>query len=191
MGGVVIGRRSAETDLLLFRKDFGGSISPKAAWNILVFGAPTLALRMERQQASAMRVAETLELHPAVKFVRYPGLDSFPQIDLARRQMRDIDGNFAPGAMLYFELEGEQDEAYERAKRVMNHLAENSLAITLAVSLGQIRTLIEHPASMTHSSLSSEDQAAAGIAPGGIRMSVGIEDVRDILADLEDALAAV
>jgi len=188
MGGAVIGPRSAETDLLLFRKDFGGSISPKAAWAILAFGLPTLALRMEREQASAQRVAEFLELHPKVSRVLYPGLDSFPQSELAQRQMRDIDGNFAPGSLLYFEMEGEPEEAYERAVRVVNHIAENALDITLAVSLGQIRTLIEHPASMTHSSIPAEAQVEAGIHPGGLRMSLGIEDVRDILQDLEDAL---
>ncbi|MER3465910.1 MAG: hypothetical protein C4340_01530 [Armatimonadota bacterium] len=75
-----------------------------------------------------------------------------------------------------------------RAVRVVNHIAENALDITLAVSLGQIRTLIEHPASMTHSSIPPEAQMEAGIHPGGLRMSLGIEDVRDILQDLEDAL---
>ncbi|MEM4409271.1 MAG: PLP-dependent aspartate aminotransferase family protein, partial [Candidatus Caldarchaeum sp.] len=96
MGGAVIGPRARETDLLLFRKDFGGSLSPKAAWEILVYGLPTLALRVERQEASARRIAEFLQLHPKVKLVRYPGLDDFPQAELAQKQMRDIDGNFAP-----------------------------------------------------------------------------------------------
>lgn len=188
MGGAVIGPRSSETDLLLWRKNFGGSLSPKAAWDILAFGIPTLALRVERQQQNAMRVAEFLELHPKVQMVRYPGLDSFPQKELACMQMRDIDGNFAPGSMIYFELGGSLSESYERAVKVIDHIAANSLSITLAVSLGQIRTLVEHPASMTHSSVPPEAQVAAGIAPGGIRMSLGIEDVRDILADLEEAL---
>lgn len=188
MGGAVIGPRRSETDLLLFRKDFGGALSPKAAWDVLAFGIPTLALRVERQQLNAMRVAEFLELHPNVAKVRYPGLDSFPQKDLACQQMRDIDGNFAPGSMIYFEMAGSPAESYERAKRVANYIAANALSITLAVSLGQIRTLIEHPASMTHSAIPPEAQLDAGIAPGGLRMSLGIEDVRDILADLEEAL---
>lgn len=190
MGGAVIGPRARETDLLLFRKDFGGSLSPKAAWEILVYGLPTLALRVERQEASARRIAEFLQLHPKVKLVRYPGLDDFPQAELAQKQMRDIDGNFAPGSMIYFEVQGEGEEAYERAVKVINHLADNALSVTLAVSLGQIRTLVQHPASMTHSAIPAEAQAAAGIAPGGIRLSVGIEDVRDILGDLEAALGA-
>ncbi|MCH8274098.1 MAG: aminotransferase class I/II-fold pyridoxal phosphate-dependent enzyme [Armatimonadetes bacterium] len=188
MGGAVIGPRAKETDLLLFRKDFGGSISPKTAWQILVYGLPTLALRMECQQASAQRIAEFLEPHPLVSRVRYPGLDSFPQSDLARKQMRDVDGNFAPGSMVYFEMEGGPDEAYCRAVKLMNRLAEHALSVTMAVSLGQIRTLVSHPASMTHSAIPPEDQERAGILPGGVRLSVGIEDVRDIFGDLEDAL---
>lgn len=188
MGGAVIGPRSKETDLLLFRKDFGGSISPRAAWEILAYGLPTLALRVERQQQSATLIAEFLSLHQKIKLVRYPGLDTFPQSDLAKKQMRDIDGNFAPGSMVYFEVVGEGEEALNRAKRVIDSLARNALSVTLAVSLGNIRTLIEHPASMTHGAIPVEDQQRAGIAPGGIRLSVGIEDVRDILWDLEQAL---
>jgi cystathionine beta-lyase/cystathionine gamma-synthase len=191
MGGAVIGPRNKETDLLLFRKDFGGALSPKAAWDVLAFGIPTLALRVERQQHNAMRVAEFLEIHANVATVRYPGLDSFPQKDLACQQMRDIDGNFAPGSMIYFEMAGSPTESYERAKKVANHIAANALSITLAVSLGQIRTLIEHPASMTHSAVPPEAQLEAGIAPGGLRLSLGIEDARDILGDLEEALASV
>jgi cystathionine beta-lyase/cystathionine gamma-synthase len=190
MGGAVIGPRSRETDLLLWRKNFGGTLSPKAAWEVLTFGLPTLSLRLERQQANASRVADFLDLHPKVKAVRFPGLDSFPQRELACLQMRDIDGNFAPGSMIYFEMAGGPEESYRRAVNVINHLACEALSITLAVSLGQIRTLVEHPASMTHSAVPPEAQAEAGIAPGGIRLSMGIEDVRDVLADLEAALEA-
>lgn len=190
MGGVVIGPSTSETDLLLYRKDFGGSLSPDAAWHILTYGVPTLSLRMERQEESAMRIAEFLELHPKVEAVHYPGLDSFPQKALAHRQMRDIDGDFAPGSMIYFELKGKPEEAYKRAVKCIDHLASSALSITLAVSLGQIRSLVEHPASMTHSAIPPDAQIKAGIAPGGIRLSVGLEDVRDILRDLEEALAA-
>lgn len=191
MGGAVVGPRSAETDLLLFRKDYGGSIAPDTAWHILVYGLPTLSTRLERQQENAGRIAEFLDLHHRVKKVYYPGLDSFGQKSLAQKQMRDIDGDFAPGAMIYFEVEGSPEEAYENAKRVCNRIAENALSVTLAVSLGQIRSLIEHPASMTHSGIPPEAQERAGIHPGGIRLSVGIEDVRDILSDLESALESV
>lgn len=188
MGGAVIGPRSKETDLLLFRKDFGGSLSPKAAWQILVYGIPTLALRVEKQQQIAVQVAEFLKKQEKVSIVRFPGLAEYPQRKLAEKQMRDFDGNFAPGSMIYFELAGNAEESYSRAKKLVNRLAEKSLSITLAVSLGQIRTLVEHPASMTHSAIPPEAQAIAGISPGGVRLSMGIEDVRDILADLQDAL---
>jgi methionine-gamma-lyase len=188
MGGAVIGPREAETDLLLYRKDFGGSLAPDTAWHIMVYGLPTLALRLESQMASARAVANYLEAHPKVAKVHYPGLDRFPQRALAESQMRDPDGNFAPGALIFFEMEGDDAEAYERAKRLMNVLAESSFAITLAVSLGQIRSLVEHPASMTHSALSPETQREAGIVPGGVRLSLGVEDVRDIIGDLERAL---
>lgn len=188
MGGVVIGPKSAETNLLLYRKDFGGSLSPDAAWHILTYGIPTLAVRMERQQTSATRVAEFLDLNSKVARVAYPGLDSFPQKALAHTQMRDIDGDFAPGAMIYFEIIGTPQESYERAVKLINYIAQNSLSITLAVSLGQIRSLIEHPASMTHAVVPPDDQLKAGISPGGVRLSLGLEDVRDILRDLEEAL---
>jgi len=188
MGGVVVGPKSAETSLLLYRKDFGGSLSPDAAWHILTYGIPTLAVRMERQQISATRVAEFLDVNSKVARVAYPGLDSFPQKSLAHTQMRDIDGDFAPGAMIYFEIAGTPQQSFERAKKLINHIAQNSLSITLAVSLGQIRSLIEHPASMTHAVVPPEDQIKAGISPGGVRLSLGLEDVRDILRDLEEAL---
>ncbi|MCH7540121.1 MAG: PLP-dependent transferase [Proteobacteria bacterium] len=191
MGGVVVGPRSAETELLLYRKDFGGSIAPDAAWHILTYGVPTLAMRLEHQQKAAQRIAEFLHGHPKVQRVCYPGLDSFEQRELAVKQMRDIDGNFSPGALIYFVLDGDHDAAYKSAVKVSNHVAGNALSITLAVSLGQIRTLMEHPSSMTHSGIPFDEQIASGMHPGGIRLSIGIEDVRDILADLEAALETV
>lgn len=191
MGGAVVGPNRFETDLLLYRKDFGGSMAPDPAWHILVYGIPTLALRMERQQDSAMKIAEFLESHPAVAKVSYPGLESFEQSELAVRQLRDIDGEFAPGVMIFFELKGDASKSHRSAMKVCDHLAANALSVTLAVSLGQIRTLVEHPASMTHSAIPPEAQMSAGIVPGGIRLSVGLEDWRDIVKDLEEALASV
>lgn len=190
MGGAVIGPSRKETDLLMYRKDFGGSLSPQSAWQVLTYGLPTLAVRMEHQQGLAQSVAEYLWVHPKVARVHYPGLECFPQPELAHKQLRDIDGNFAPGSLLYFELKGEPQEAYDRAVRVIDWLAANSLAVTMSVSLGQIRTLAEHPASMTHAAMSPEDQVRAGISPGAIRLSMGLEDLRDILRDLERALDA-
>lgn len=191
MGGVVIGSRKAETDLLVYRKDCGGSIAPDAAWHILVYGIPSLAMRLGLQQVSTLQIAQFLEKHEKVKRVRYPGLESFEQSELARKQMTDFDGQFAPGAMIYFELAGEDEVAYANSVKFCNTVADEALSVTLAVSLGQIRTLIEHPASMTHAMIPPDEQREVGIDPGGIRLSVGSEDVRDILRDLEHALESV
>ncbi|HEY7914291.1 MAG TPA: aminotransferase class I/II-fold pyridoxal phosphate-dependent enzyme [Blastocatellia bacterium] len=188
MGGVWIGPQLLEPDVLLFRKDFGGSLNPHSAWQTLVHGLPTLALRSRHQMQTAMKVAHFLESHPAVEMVHYPGLHSHPQRAIAHRQMVDPDRNFAPGIMIYFKLKGEAEEAREVGRMVMDHLADNSLAITLAVSLGQIRTLIEHPASMTHAPIPVADQIKAEIDPGGIRLSIGLEAAEDIISDLDEAL---
>ena len=191
MGGVVVGPQLLEPDLLLFRKDWGAPLAPKSAWPALVYGLPTLALRTRRQMETARAVAEALSKHAAVARVVYPGLPSHPQYALAQKQMRDPEGQFAPGILVYFVLKGSPEEARRRGRRVMDHIAEKALSITLAVSLGQIRTLVEHPSSMTHAPIPAEAQVAAGIEPGGIRMSMGLEDPRDIVADLEEALAAI
>jgi len=188
MGGVWIGPQLLEPDVLLFRKDFGASLNPRAAWQTLVYGLPTLALRSRQQIETAMRVAKFLEHHPAVERVHYPGLLSHPQRAVAHKQMVDIEGNFAPGTVIYFVLKGSPEEARESGRRMMDHLADKSLAVTLAVSLGQIRTLIEHPASMTHAAIPVADQLRAGIDPGGIRLSLGLEASEDIIGDLEESL---
>ncbi len=191
MGGAVITRREFLTRLILHRKDFGGTLSPSTAWSILVHGLPTLSLRIPRQQSNAYEVAKFLEAHPQVEFVRYPGLSSFPQYDLARRQMIDYYGEFSPGFMIYFSLKGSPEESRSKGNKMMDFIADNAYAITLAVSLGQIRTLIEHPGSMTHSAYSAEEQVARGLDPGGIRLAVGIEHPQDIIRDLESALEAL
>ena len=188
MGGAVVGPRSLEPDLLLYRKDFGGVLAPRAAWPPLVYGLPTLALRTGQQMATALRVARFLEEHPKVARVSYPGLPSHPQHALAQRQMRDFDGEFAPGIMIYFLLQGEGEGVKRLGARLIDHIAENALSITLAVSLGQIRTLIEHPASMTHAAVPAAIQEQSHIDPGGIRLSVGLEHPDDIIADLSAAL---
>jgi cystathionine beta-lyase/cystathionine gamma-synthase len=191
MGGVWVGPTLLEPDVLLFRKDIGAPLAPKAAWPPLVYGLPTLGLRSRQQMDTALKVARFLEGHPAVKRVVYPGLPSHPQHVLARKQMLDAEGNFAPGIMIYFELKGDLQEARTRGSQMMDYLADQALTITLAVSLGQIRTLIEHPSSMTHAPLPVEAQLEAGIDPGGIRISVGLEKSEDIMGDLEDALDAL
>lgn len=193
-GGAVIGASEYFNHLMLYRKDFGGVLSPKNAWPILVYGLPTLATRMVNQQKSAMHVADFLTHHPKVGRVIYPGLANFEQRELAKRQMTTADGTFAPGSMLYFELQGKNGNATvaaEAAERFVDHVAEKAYTITLAVSLGQIKTLIENPFSMTHAAVPGEEKLRCGLQPGGIRLSLGLEDWHDIIADLEDALEVV
>lgn len=140
-------------------------------------GLKTLALRVERSQQSAQKVAEFLESHPKVAWIKYPGLKSHPQYELAQKQMR------GPGAMMSLELKGGLDAG----KRMMDSVE----LVMLAVSLGGIESLIQHPASMTHSKISHEKKIEANITDGLVRISVGIEDVEDILADLSQALDKV
>jgi methionine-gamma-lyase len=194
MGGAVIASGTYFNHLMLYRKDFGGVLSPKCAWPILVYGLPTLAARMVNQQKSAMQVAEFLLRQPKVRRVVYPGLANFAQRELAHRQMTTPDGSFAPGHMLYFELKGKNGDvksAAEAAERFVDYIAEKSYTVTLAVSLGQIKTLIENPFSMTHASVPEDEKIRCGLQPGGIRLSLGLEDWHDIIADLEDALEVV
>jgi cystathionine beta-lyase/cystathionine gamma-synthase len=196
MGGAVIGPQWLHNLLFLYRKDFGGVLSPKAAWSILVYGLPSLAARMANMQRTALHVANFLENHPKIARVNYPGLVSFPQRQLAEQQMVDYRGKFAPGSMVYFELK--QGDA---AERFIDYIADHAYCITLAVSLGQVKTLIENPYSMTHSAYRGagaetvgkhkpleHKNGARGLAPGGIRLSIGLEDRHDIIADLERTL---
>lgn len=154
----------------------GCNMDPHQAYLVLR-GVKTLAIRMERAQENSMKVAEYLEKHPKVAWVKYPGLKSHPQYELAKKQM---DG---PGAMISFELKGGLN-----AGKV---LMDNVKLAMLAVSLGGIETLIQHPASMTHSKMSKEAKEKAGITDGLVRFSVGIEDLKDIIADLDQALAKI
>ena len=188
MGGAVMTRRAFESHLFLYRKDFGAVLSSKAAWAILVYGLPTLPTRLKRQEEIALEVATWLERHPKVARVFYPGLPSFPWRDLARRQMIDYAGAFAPGHMIYFEMRGNARRSGRVAERFVDTIASEAYTVTLAVSLGQIRTLIEHPASMTHAALTTGEQRKAWLVPGGVRLSVGLEEPGDIIADLEKAL---
>ena len=188
MGGAVICGRQYEEDLFMYRKDFGGVLSPKSAWAILVYGLSTLTLRAKRQIDTAFKVAEFLEQHPKVGRVYYPGLPSHPQHALALRQMRSTLGTFAPGTLLYFETREDGDEP-ARARNLINWMAKHSYCITLAVSLGNVRTLIEAPAIMTHAALPPEAQKQGRIAPNGIRLSFGLEKAEDIIHDLGEGLA--
>jgi cystathionine beta-lyase/cystathionine gamma-synthase len=184
MGGAVVTNLDLESELRMYRKDFGGVLSSKNAWPILVYGLPSLELRMRKEEQNALDVARFLEGHPKIASVSYPGLESFPRRELARRQMTDFDGNFAPSNMIYFTMKG-GDRA---ATRLVNHCARNAYTITLAVSLGQIRTLIEKPTGMTHSALPPAVRRAGHLSPGGVRLSIGIEDAGDLIHDLREAL---
>jgi methionine-gamma-lyase len=189
MGGAIITSREFREQLILFRKDFGGTLSPMTAWHILVYGLSTLELRMVKQQENAMEIATYLEKHSLVEKVSYPGLPSFPQYETAKRLLRDYNGNFAPGIIIYFTLRGSSlEDSKKRGEAMMDHIAQNAYSITLAVSLGQVRTLIEHPGSMTHASYPASEQIKLGIEPGGIRLAVGIENPADVIKDLESSL---
>jgi methionine-gamma-lyase len=153
--------------------NMGCNMDPHQAY-MVHRGIKTLGLRLERSQQSAIKIAEYLEQHPKVSWVKYPGLKSHPQYELAAKQMK------GPGAMLAFELKG----GLEAGKRMMDSVQ----LVLLAVSLGGVESLIQHPASMTHSKLSNEKKMESGITDGLVRLSVGIEDVEDIIADLEQAL---
>lgn len=178
VGGAVICPKSMLAPLMMYRKDFGAILSAKSAWSILVYGLPTLVLRMKREQYTAKKVAAWLERQSGVARVVYPGLASFAQRDLARRQLVDIDGDFAPGNMIYFEL----DPARADAEVLVDEIASSAYSVTLAVSLGHTKTLIELPASMTHSSY--------GASGGAVRLSIGLESPSDIIGDLKAALRA-
>jgi len=177
VGGIIVTRNVALDNLLRpVMINLGCNMDPHQAY-MVIRGIKTLSLRMERSQQNAMKIAQFLELHPKVSSVKYPGLESHPQYDLAKRQMS------GPGAIISFELKG----GLEAGKVLMN----NVKLCMLAVSLGGVETLIQHPASMTHSKMNSQDKFRAGITDGLVRFSVGIEDARDIIADLEQALIKV
>lgn len=190
MGGIVVCPRSLHGRMLLFRKDFGGALGAKSAWPILVNGLPTLTARYEAEQKSALQVAEFLHSHPKVREVRYPGLENFPQRELARRQMTNHTGDFMPGTLIYFVLKGTAGDNAP-AEAMIDWLAKEAYTITLAVSLGQVKTLVENPYSMTHAALPAAEKDRYGLEPGGIRLSIGLEDVHDIIADLDAALDRV
>ncbi|MFC1566020.1 trans-sulfuration enzyme family protein [Candidatus Neomarinimicrobiota bacterium] len=156
--------------------NLGGTIDPHQAWLVLR-GLRTLSLRVEKAQENAQIIAEFLENHPKVKWVRYPGLLSHPHHELAKKQMHGF------GSMISFEVKG----GVKGGRTVMNNV---ELA-TLAVSLGGYETLIQHPASMTHSAMNEQDKIDAGITDGLVRISIGCEDVQDIQEDLDNCLAKI
>jgi methionine-gamma-lyase len=175
IAGFVVGTTEFITNVKLFGiKDMTGAcMSPFDAF-LIIRGMKTLEIRMERHCKNAIEVAKYLEKHPAVKKVTFPGLESFAQYELAKKQMS------LPGAVIAFEIIG----GLEEGKKVMNNLE----MCKLAVSLGDAETLIEHPASMTHSPYTTEERQAVGISDSLIRLAVGLENVEDIIADLDQSL---
>ncbi len=176
IAGLIIG---SEEDIIEIRestiKDIGGIIAPFNAF-LLLRGIKTLCIRMDRICKNTRKVAEYLNAHPRVIEVYYPGLTSHPQHELAKRQMEDF------GGIIAFELEG----GFTAGRNLMN---EVELCV-LAVSLGDVDTLIQHPASMTHYVVPEEERLEAGITDSLVRISVGLESVDDIIADLDQALEA-
>jgi methionine-gamma-lyase len=177
VAGAIIAREPAM--LALCRdaaKTFGTTIDPHQAWLVLR-GIRTLGMRVERAQDNAVKIAAWLKSRPEVAWVRYPGLPSHPQFALALRQMS------GPGSMIAFELAGGLDAG----RALLNNLK----VITLAVSLGGVESLIEHPASMTHAAVPPAEQRNQGITPGLVRLSVGCEDAEDLIDDLASAMAVM
>ncbi len=184
MGGAVVAPIEFETSLRIARKDFGAIMHPYSAWHILVYGITTQAIRFEQQQESALKVAKFLESHAKVEQVTYPGLRSHPQHKLAKKYLKSPEGKFAPGTMISFQLKGDM----KKCRKFVDDVAKNSYSITLAVSLGLTKTLIEVPGFMTHSAIPDNKRSESGIDPRAIRLSIGLENAEDIIQDLQAAL---
>lgn len=177
IGGIIITNREDLYEKLRFvQKTTGAASSPFDCW-LTLLGVKTLPLRMDKHSTNGMAVAEYLENHSQVSRVNYPGLPSHPQHHIAKVQMSAYSG------MMSFELKG----GLKAGVTLMNSVE----LCSLAESLGAVETMVTHPASMTHASVPREDRLARGLTDGLVRLSVGIEDAEDILADLEQALAKV
>ena len=175
IGGVIVGRKDLIEEIRFFARHSGPCLSPFNGW-MFSKSLELLDIRIERHCKNAHALAEFLESHHEVEFVKYPHLPSHPQYDLARRQMR------MGGGIVTFSVRG----GLEQGRRFLDALEMASLT----ANLGDSRTIATHPASTTHSSLSEEDRRAVGILPGLVRISVGLEDVQDIIGDIDQALKA-
>ena len=176
-GLVVTKQELADQIRFVGLKDMTGAVlGPQEAYYI-IRGLKTFEIRMERHCANAKKVVEFLNKHPKIEKVYYPGLETHPGYEIAKKQMKDF------GAMISFELKG----GFEAGKTLLNNLK----LCSLAVSLGDTETLIQHPASMTHSPYTKEEREVAGITDGLVRLSVGLENVEDIIADLEQGLEKI
>ena len=176
LGGVTVGREDLIREIYLFSRNTGPALSPFNAW-VLSKSLETLAVRAEKHCANALQLAEFLENHNKVNWVKYPFLKSHPQYEVAKKQMR-LGGN-----IVAFEIKG----GVEAGKQFFNSLKMCSLS----ANLGDTRTIVTHPASTTHSKLVQEDKLAVGITDGMVRCSVGLENIDDIILDIEQALDKV
>lgn len=173
LGGVVVGRKDLIKDIYLFCRSTGPALSPFNAW-VLSKSIDTLEVRMERHASNALFVAQSLENHPAITWLKYPYLPSHPQYNIAKKQMKD------GGGIVCFELKG----GVESGRKFLNNLK----MLSLTANLGDTKSIASHPASTTHAKLTEEERQAVKITPGLIRISVGLEHKEDILADILQAL---
>lgn len=176
VGGAIITSKTLIKQVDPMLKTTGATLGPFEAW-LTLRGIKTLPLRMDRHNENAQKIAKYLETHPKIEKVYYPGLESHPQHELAKKQMTGF------GGIISFEVKG----GLEAGRKLMNSVR----LCTLAVSLGAVETLIEHPASMTHAIVQKEERLKVGITDSLVRLSVGIEDAGDITADLEQALEQI
>ncbi|MDE1857513.1 MAG: aminotransferase class I/II-fold pyridoxal phosphate-dependent enzyme [Thaumarchaeota archaeon] len=176
IAGAAVASQARAHKIKMMRREFGGTLDPLPAWLILR-GMKTMAIRVRQQNANAMALAEFLSTHKKVATVHYPGLKDHPQHQLARKQMKGF------GGMLSFELKGTTRDAMK--------FTESVKVATLAASLGGVETLVSQPYNMTHTQMSAKERASTGIPETLVRVSVGIEDVDDLIEDFRRALAAV
>jgi len=177
VGGAVISRTAELAEKIRFIQNSTGSImSPQVAW-LTLQGCKTLSVRMDQQSANAMAIAEFLEAHPKAQQVQYPGLESFAQHELSSRQASGY------GAMLWFEVKG----GLAAGKKLMDNIE----VWTLAENLGSVESLITHPVTMTHADVEAAERKRVGIIDGLVRLSVGLEDVEDLIGALEAALDTI
>jgi O-succinylhomoserine sulfhydrylase len=179
LGGAILGDKEyIDGPVQTLMRHTGPALSPFNAW-VLLKGLETLSIRVDYSTAAALRVAEFLESHPGVRWVRYPYLPSHPQYELAKRQMT------GGGTVVTFELEAPEGKGKQRAFEVLDKLS----LIDISNNLGDSKTLITHPATTTHRAMGPEGRAAIGLGDGVVRISVGLEGVEDIIADLDRALS--
>ena len=175
LGGVTVGKKDLIREIYLFARNIGSSLSPFNAW-ILSKSMETLPVRVDRHCQTALTVAQFLEDHPNVNWVKYPFLKSHPQYELAKKQMSQ------GGSIIAFEVKGGLNAG--------RHFFDNIKLLSLSSNLGDSRTIVTHPASTTHSKLSTDDRLEVGITDGMVRLSIGLEHHEDIINDLKQALEA-